>query len=302
MPQPSPITVVGSLNIDLTFAVGQLPQPGETIIAKSVSKSFGGKGANQAIAAARAGAQVSLIGAMGSDEDANRYRERLQKERIDTTGIDTCESHSTGSAFILVDAQGENTITVNPGANAQLTPELLDTRSNAIRQSQALLLQLETPLSTIARATQIARNSQTTAILNPSPWNDALDLSQIPADIIIVNQSEALALTQAKALDPAQLQQWVDTSQHRTALVITRGSSPTLLIEAGKSIASFPPPKVQPVDTVGAGDCFAGSFAAAIASGKSLPQAIRRGNEAGARATQSRGAQAPNIPDNSSFQ
>lgn len=285
-PRPK-IVVVGSLNVDHTLRVPRRPAPGETLTASGAFTCFGGKGANQSLAAARAGGDVTLIGCVGDDDFGARYLQYLRSEGIHTGAI-TKASVPTGSAFILVDDAGENSIVFNPGANHALRPHHLDDQATTIRAAAALLLQLECPLPTVLHAASIAAANGVPVILNPSPL--APEFPGLPCDTLIVNEHEAVALA-GMTLTELQVepQRALDLT-HCRQLIITRGEDTTLAITAGQ-VLSIAPPKVTPVDTVGAGDTFAGAFAVASASGTPLEETIRFANAAGTLATQAAGAQ-----------
>lgn len=273
------IAVVGSLNVDITLRVPRIPAPGETLTAHGLLTCFGGKGANQAVAAARAGAAVSLIGCVGPDDYGAQYTEHLRGEGIDTRGI-VRGSLPTGTAYIAVDDHGENSIIVNPGANHALTPAHLETHADLIRGAQVILLQLECPLLTVLRAAQIAREAGVRIILNPSPWHGALFQHEPPVDVLIVNETEAAALGTE---DPGKI--------GCESLIITRGGAPTRVRHVGQEEVRIAPPSVTPVDTVGAGDTFAGALATALASGTPLSESVSFANAAAALATLKPGAQ-----------
>ena len=283
------IVVVGSLNVDHTLKVPRIPVPGQTIMANGALTSFGGKGANQALAAARAGGDVALIGCVGDDDFGVRYIEQLRAEGILTEGI-VKAAVPTGSAFITVDNAGENAIVVNPGANAALEPHHLDAHAAVIRSAAALLLQFECPLPTVRHAVEMARAAAVPVILNPSPLSPEFMGAEIPCDILIANEHEAAVLV---GMSLAEL----DTAPARALsiarcreLIVTCGAAPTLVLTADTT-SRIAPPKVTPVDTVGAGDAFAGAFCVARATGASLTEAVRFGNAAGALATLKIGAQ-----------
>ena len=274
-PKSPSIVVVGSLNVDHTLRVPRIPAPGETLTSSSMLTCFGGKGANQAVAAARAGGRVAMIGCVGVDDFGTRYIEALKAEGIDTSGISRSEA-PTGSAFIAVDEAGENSIIVNPGANHAITPADIEKQAERIRAADALLLQLECPLPVVRRVAEIAREAGVKVILNPSPLSEAFLADRFDVDVLIVNEGEAAKITPDRDLKQARCAQ----------LIITRGAESTLSItEAG--VSEFAPPKVTPVDTVGAGDTFAGAFA--------VSNDIAFANAAGALATLKAGAQ-PSIP------
>ena len=287
------IVVVGSLNVDHTLRVPRIPAPGETLTAHSGFTCFGGKGANQAVAAARAGGEVALVGCVGDDAFGARYVAHLRNEGIRTDGIASV-SGPTGSAFIAVDDAGENSIIVNPAANHALRARHLDTHAPLIRSASVLLLQLECPLDTVMRAIGMAADAGVPVILNPSPLTGEFIEAGVKVDFLLMNESEAAALTgMTLAGLEADSRAALAAAQSRH-FIITRGSASTLVITAEKTLRICPP-SVTPVDTVGAGDSFAGAFAVAHAGGTPLDAAIRFANAAGALATQTRGAQ-PSIP------
>lgn len=269
------IVVVGSLNVDHTLRVPRIPAPGETLTSSSMLTCFGGKGANQAVAAARAGGRVAMIGCVGVDDFGARYIEALKAEGIDTSGVLRSET-PTGSAFIAVDDAGENSIIVNPGANHAITVANIEKHAEFICNADALLLQLECPLPVVRRAAEIAREAGVKVLLNPSPLSEAFLADRFEVDVLIVNEGEA-----AKIMPDGDFKQ-----ARCSQLIMTRGAESTLHMTADR-VEAFAPPKVTPVDTVGAGDTFAGAFAV---SGD-----ITFANAAGALATLKAGAQ-PSIP------
>ena len=275
------VVVIGSLNIDYTLRVTRIPAPGETLTARSMFSCLGGKGANQAIAAARAGAKVGLIGCVGEDESGARYIEALKNEGIDTRGIQR-SSTPTGVAFIVVDDAGENSIIVNSGANHEVTKAQVERHAALICEADALLLQLECPLPVVRFAAEIASAAGIRVILNPSPLTEAFLADPFEVDVLIVNEGEAQRLAPNRKLREAKCRQ----------LVITRGRGSTLHVTEGGQV-EYVPPNVSPVDTVGAGDAFAGAFA--VASSEGQAHAVAFANAAGALATQKAGAQ-PSIP------
>lgn len=282
------VVVVGSLNMDRTFRVPRIPAPGETLTASGAFSCFGGKGANQAVAAARAGAQVRMVGCVGDDDDAERYRIRLAGEGIETAAICTAAGLPTGSAFITVDDAGENAIVVHPGANHALTPGMVEEAAFSFEHADVVLLQLECPLPAVRWAAELARAAGATVILNPSPWDAALRSAGVPVDVCIVNAREARALTgcNPEGLTPASAE-----AAGCATLVVTRGADPTLVISSAGDVIEVAPPPVTPVDTVGAGDTFAGAFAVARAECRSLGEAVGFANRAAALSTQRPGAQ-----------
>ena len=265
------VCVVGSVNMDQVFTVESLPHPGETVMASTVRLIPGGKGGNQAVAAARAGAGVQLVAALGDDPAADRLRSHLQANGVGLDGVVTVEGPS-GSAVIAVDAAGENTIVVAPGANARLSIESGEVRS-VISDSDVLLLQLEIPVVTAVQAARLARDAGAVVIVNASPTgvkpHDLLTLARL-ADVVVVNEAEAR-----------------DWHWPVTHLVITRGRRGASYLGQDERF-DVPAPAVRPVDTTGAGDVFAGVLAAEWLAGHE--EALRRACAAGALATLVAGA------------
>ncbi|MCH2064633.1 MAG: ribokinase [Roseibacillus sp.] len=275
------ISVVGSLNVDLTFRVPRFPGPGETLMASQALTAFGGKGANQAVAAARAGARVRMIGCLGNDEPGKRYRDYLAGESIDHAGV-LAGAGPTGTAFITVDGEGENTIVVHPGANHELTEAKMDGLVSHFRDSAVTLLQLECPLDAVVRAAGVAKEAGATLIFNPSPWDPESMERNIPFDILIVNEREEEGLRSGNGMACIQ--------ERCEAIIVTRGAQSTRVLTEGRTL-EVEPPSVSPVDTVGAGDTFAGVFALAHAEGLGLLDSVRMANTAAALATLKLGAQ-----------
>lgn len=260
------VCVVGSVNADLTFNVDALPRPGQTVLASSMSTSPGGKGGNQAVAAARAGAVVQLVAALGSDSAAEQLRAHLRANEIGLDGVVSLPGPG-GTAVIVVDSAAENTIVVAPGANAHLTMNSADIRT-VIADSDVLLLQLEIPIATAITAARVARAAGAVVIVNASPAgaqpHNLLALSEL-ADVVVVNEAEA--------------REWHWPVPH---LVITRGSRGASYLGSDERF-DVPAPAVEAVDTTGAGDVFAGVLAAGWCSGHE--DALRRACAAGALST-----------------
>jgi ribokinase len=276
------IVVVGSLNIDRFSTVARLPQPGETVTARETFMRFGGKGANQAVAAARLGARVAMMGAVGADNDGRAYQRRLVEEKIDGRGLmEKGEGVATGAATIAVDDRGENFIIVDPGANGRLTATDVRRFGELIRAAKVVLLQLEIPLEAVLEVLRIAHDSGAAVVFNPSPWRADFPWRDVALHTVIVNETEAEAWLGGPRF-PRDLR--------IERIVVTRGAGPTQGLTAGE-ILSATPPGLQPVDTVGAGDAFAGAYAVALAEGMAFADALRFANAAGALATQKPGAQ-----------
>ncbi|HEX2101978.1 MAG TPA: ribokinase [Candidatus Synoicihabitans sp.] len=295
------VTVVGTLNVDHVWRVPRIPRPGETVLADAVERQFGGKGANQAIAAARQGCRVRMIGAVGDDADGACYRERLASEGVVVDHLHTAEGVATGTAHVYVDPHGENLIVVDRGANARLDEDKVRfALDRTLHDTTILLLQLETPRDAVLAALRMAEAADVRSLLNASPAARDFPWGEIAIDTVIVNESECresfgFAADDLGRLDSAgrvQLCGCLKVSH----VIVTRGSRATLhLSPTGVShVPTFP---VTPRDTVGAGDTFAGVLASRLAACMPREQAIREANVAAALSTLSSGAQ-PGMPTN----
>ena len=273
------IVVVGSANLDLVATVDALPQPGQTVPAVSYAEHAGGKGLNQAVACARMGATVAFIGCVGDDEAGQSLRALLESEGIDVSGL-RMSALPTGRALITVDAAGENSIVVVPGANATVGTG----HDIVIPQCSLVLAQLEIPLGTVAAVMTRARGMGARTVLNPAPAV-GLPADVIAAcDVIVPNETEETVLGGAENLLALGSRAVVLTLGARGARVMTDGSS-----------TDISPHRVTPVDTVGAGDAFVGAMCAELVQGATLVDACRVGAVAGALATTVRGA-VPSLP------
>lgn len=286
------ITVLGSINLDYVVRVAHHPVPGETVLGGDVQTHAGGKGANQAVAAARAGVRVRMIGCVGSDAPGATMRENLGREGIDTTLVKTV-SGSSGAAFIAVNATGQNSIIVSSGANAQVT--VSDLNPSRLAWSKVLLMQLETPLEVVLKAASLAKQGGVRVVLNLAPAMPLSPEQLRDIDVLIVNETEA-----------GMLGGTVPQSA-RQALVVARDLREmvgTVIVTLGANGAVFssldaeghiPSPVVQVVDTTAAGDAFIGALCAALCDGLLLEAAVKRGVAAGALACTKAGAQ-PSLP------
>lgn len=282
------ILVVGSLCVDNTLYVSSLPSPGETVIAHSSLSSFGGKGANQALAAKMAGGEVTFLACTGNDPAGHGYRKHLDNHGIDSTSIVVDSKAPTGSAFLAVEDSGENSIVINPGANHALRPEHLDQHLDLFKKATHLLLQLEIPFETIQHACRLARENKVTILMNPSPWSDDFNPVDFPCDVLIVNEHEAASFLGPHHEEPSgELLEKVNLQ----TLLVTHGNEPTLVVSKSGEPYEVPPPAVTPVDTVGAGDAFTGALAVALAEGQSLKAAVRFANTAASLSILKPGAQ-----------
>lgn len=287
---PPNVVIIGSLNVDHIAQVDHLPQPGETVAATRLDKRLGGKGANQALAAARQGVQATLIGCLGDDPDGRDYRNFLRREGVNCSSLNTVRG-GTGTAFISVDAQAENQIVVIPGANAALTAPAVRMQRARIAVAKMLLLQLEIPLETAVEAILIANETHVPAILNASPMRKDFPWGTVKIEVLIVNEHEAETLFGGVSKG-SDLKTWSEllTTHGIHHVIITRGGEPTRVISQNR-VVEVPAHPVTPIDTVGAGDTFAGAFAAHYAEGSAIEEAVRWANAAAALSTLKSGAQ-----------
>ena len=290
------VVIVGSINTDMILAVDQLPKLGETVLGGEFTSAGGGKGANQAVAAARAGAQVTFVAKVGYDPLGNESIARFQAEGIDTTHISRDSGASTGVALIFVDAAGENCIGVASGANAKLSTADIDTARDVIASASVLLVQLETPLETVARAIDLAHAAGVRVLLNPAPARTLPDALLGRVSIITPNRGETELLTGVKMGDAASLAEAVRALHARgvSQAILTLGSAGVYVSE-GAAAYELPAHKVEPVDTTAAGDVFSGALAAALSEDRALRDAVAFANAAAALSVQRMGAQ-PSVP------
>ena len=281
------ILVVGSSNIDLVASVDRLPSRGETVLGYRFTQSFGGKGANQAVAAARAGAEVAFLSKLGADANGRLIEQHLAAQGLSRPILLRDAEFPTGVAMILVDHSGENQIAVVPGSNGRLTPADLRQHRELIAGARVLLLQMEIPRETVFEALRLGRECGLTTILNPAPAaplpSDLLRL----VDILTPNESEAQVLT--GSADPAEAAR-ILTERGVGTVVVTCGANGAFLA-TGNDVTHIPGFLVETIDSTGAGDAFNGALACAVAEGAPIKSAIERANAAGALATTGRGAQ-----------
>ncbi|WP_460156240.1 ribokinase [Pseudomonas sp. S2_H10] len=290
------VVVIGSLNMDLVTRAPRLPKGGETLIGQSFTTVSGGKGANQAVAAARLGARVSMIGCVGSDAYGEALRGALLAERIDCQAVSTVDG-SSGVALIVVDDSSQNAIVIVPGANGALTAEAIDRFDSVIQAADVLICQLEVPDASVGHALKRGRELGKTVILNPAPASRPLPSDWYASiDYLIPNESEASALTGlvVDSLETAQAAATRLIAMGAGKVIITLGAQGSLFAD-GQRFEHFPAPVVKAVDTTAAGDTFVGGFAAALAGGEDEAQAIRFGQVAAALSVTRAGAQ-PSIP------
>jgi ribokinase len=281
------VAVVGSVNADYVVSIGRLPRPGETVAGGTLAVHPGGKGANQAHAAARLGAEVTLVGAVGADRAASDERAALAADGVDTSALAECDGPS-GVAVILVDDSGENMIAVAPGANSRLSAEQVTTRLAGLLDARSVVLaSLEIPLAAVTAAAAAARQAGATMVINPAPGMP-LPAELLTGTILTPNEGE-LRQVAAGAEDAASAVASV-LAAGAAAVALTRGSRGAVLYRPGQPAVEVPAPRVSVVDTVGAGDAFNGSLAAALSDGIPLAEGLTRAVAAGALACTSAGA------------
>ena len=283
------VFVLGSANLDQFLRVPHIVAPGETILATGSDTSPGGKGLNQAVAAARSGAETVFLGNIGTDSAAQTLLATLQDEA--DLCLDRVVQHDTtptGVALIQLEGSGENSIIVNPGANSENLPGNLAERLNDITAEDVLVCQLEIPIVTVAAGLELARKAGAMTILNAAPATTVTELLE-HVDLLIVNETEAEALL-GSDLDAHDAAEALYEKFDRDVIATLGEAGSVVVNDSGKEIV--PARKVRVVDTTGAGDAFVGALAAALASGKSLGEAARWGTALAAFACQAAGAQA----------
>ncbi len=290
------IVCVGSSNTDMILRTHRIPQPGETVLGGAFSTAAGGKGANQAVAAARAGGEVSFIARFGDDMLGRKAREELARDGIDLDGSIVDSSAPSGVAFIFVDDQGQNSIGVAPGANGNLSIEDVEQHRGLIEGAGILLMQLEIPLATIERAAAIAAEAGVKTILDPAPAVALSETLLSRIDIVTPNESEAEILTglSVKTAGEAEAAGRRLLEMGAKVAIVTLGAQGALVVtgEGVERVAGYP---VRAVDSTAAGDTFAGALAVGLAEGLALREAVAFANRAAALSVMTLGAQ-PSIP------
>jgi ribokinase len=275
------VAVVGSVNLDLVATTARLPGPGETVSGTSYAEHAGGKGLNQAIAAARTGARTALVAAVGDDEAGTRLRATAAKDAVDVAAVRVLDGVTTGRALIVVDDRAENSIVVVPGANA-----LMD--ADALPEASVVVAQLEVPIAQVVAAFRLAHDRGARTILNPAPAQALPDEPLGLCDIVVPNEHEVQLIGGALAL----------IERGAGAVVTTLGGSGVAVsesIDGSPTQWTVPAIEVSPIDTTGAGDAFCGALAARLALGDDLHQAVGYAVAAGALATTVAGA-VPSLP------
>jgi ribokinase len=296
------ITVVGSINVDLVINSDRIQLPGETIKGSGFQVISGGKGANQAVAAARQGMATSFIGCIGDDDFGESQKENLIEENVNINYLSKVDNESTGVAVIVVETSGDNRIILSPGANDRLTPELVEAAEDAITRSKILICQLETPLPAVKKALEIARKNETITVLNPAPAVplDSSILSLV--DYLIPNETEAAILSGVEVVDVESAKEAAKVLAAKCSgtIIITMGEHGVLTATDGKMeyTEAFP---VKAIDTTAAGDTFIGTLASFISEADDLETSVTKAMCAAAISVTKIGAQT-SIPNRKDFQ
>jgi ribokinase len=290
------VIVAGSVNMDLVVHAARHPRPGETVLGHTFQTFPGGKGANQAVAAARLGARASLVAMLGDDAFGESLAVFLRAERVDVAHVTRTEG-VTGIGCIVVDAQSQNTIVVVPGANARLGADCV--RPVPMSLGDILVSQLEIPLPTVQAFFERGKQQGATTVLNPSPAQACPPALLELADILVLNETETVLLAGISGLDPADTDAVVDAATalrvgHEQSVVVTLGERGAIVIQ-GDTHHAIPARNVRAVDPTGAGDCFVGALAARLAGGEAFLPALRYANVAASLCVQKPGA-APSLP------
>jgi ribokinase len=286
------VAIVGSANMDLVFGTERIPRPGETLLARSADRFAGGKGLNQAVASARSGARTTFIGSLGSDENGDVIAGTMAEAGIDASLVRR-GAEPTGQAFIVVSADGENTIVVASGANGELVALTADDRAT-IAAASVLLMQFELPMSVVIDSAKAAKAAGTMVMLNAAPAAP-VDPSLLKSlDYLIVNEHEVCLIADVAELEAASRA----VAAIVPKLIVTLGPDGAALYDGGVETARVRAPRVTTVDSTGAGDTFCGAFAAAIAEGREFVDAAEFATAAAALSVQALGA-VPSIPTRS---
>ncbi|WP_262267687.1 ribokinase [Microvirga yunnanensis] len=289
------ITVIGSINIDLVAKAQRLPRPGETVAGRDFTTNAGGKGANQALAARRAGADVKLVGAVGKDAFADAALVSLIEENVCLSDVKRVDE-ATGTALISVCDDGENSIIIIPGANGALTIADAEEAVAAMESGDILMLQLEVPADVVEGALKVARSKQIRTVLNIAPLVPSAPELALLADIVVANETEFHLLAGESKVLPGEYEQILRRTHRRSqqTFIVTLGKDGAIAIDKG-NVYRVSGLTVTVIDTVGAGDTFCGYLAAGLAASLPFPQALRRAAVAGSLACMKPGAQ-PAIP------
>ena len=290
------LVVLGSINADHILNLETFPTPGETVTGNQYQVAFGGKGANQAVAAGRSGANIAFIACTGDDDTGERVRKQLASDNIDVSPVSVVEGESTGVALIFVNAEGENVIGIHAGANAALTTERVEAQRAIISGAEALLMQLESPVESVLAAAKIAHENHTTVVLNPAPARVLSDELLALVDIITPNETEAEKLTGIRVENDDDAARAAGALHDKGigTVIITLGSRGVWASANGEG-RRVPGFKVKAIDTIAAGDTFNGALVTALLEGRAMDEAIRFAHAAAAIAVTRKGAQ-PSVP------
>ena len=291
------IVVVGSLNMDLVVQVPAIPKPGETVLGNNFATYPGGKGANQAVAAARLGASVTMVGQVGADAYGESLINNLVLEDVNVDCVFIDERNATGIAMISVDSGGQNSIVVASGANFTLTKDHIQTAWNKMGDVDIVIMPLETPLDTILEAARLAKKQGITIVLNPAPARSLTEELLSCVDVLVPNEHEIIQLSEYYVASITEVEEAARTliSRGVKAVVTTLGSNGSSIVEDGKDAVFLPPFAVDALDTTAAGDSFVAALAVGLGEGKSLYEACDFANAAGALTVTKMGAQ-PSLP------
>lgn len=274
------VLVLGSINRDLVLAVDAHPRPGETVSGSDIREFPGGKGANQAVAACRAGAETLLVGAVGTDGFGASMRAFLAGEGVDLTGVITVPDHPTGIAVILVDRNAENTVTIAPGANLALGA--VDAGKVAFQPGDLVVSQFEVPEDFIRAGFTRARAAGAVTIFNPAPMKELSPALLALCDLVVLNETELEAASGlADLVEPREIEAAARRIGEGRTIIVTLGAKGCLAVHSG-GVITLPGRAVPAADTTGAGDCFVGVLAAGLAEGRTLQAALDRANRAAA--------------------
>ena len=291
----SNIIVVGSLNMDLVIQVPNIPRPGETILGNNFTTIPGGKGANQAVAAARLGASVTMVGQIGSDDYGEALIANLEKEGVNVENVFVDKNSATGIALIAVDSIGQNSIAVASGANFTLTKEMIRQAWKNIETVDVLVMPLETPSETIFEAAKQAKKKGAKVVLNPAPARELDDDLLSLVDVLVPNEHEIFQIVKNQDQDDLREASNLLHKKGVSTVIITLGGDGVTIMNKDQPEVHIAARKVDVVDTTAAGDSFVAALAIGIAEGKTLEDACRYANVVGALTVTKKGAQ-PSLP------
>ncbi|QAV23065.1 ribokinase [Proteus hauseri] len=291
------LVILGSVNADHILNVANFPLPGETVSGNHFQMVFGGKGANQAVAAGRCGANITFLACLGDDDIGKKAKAQLLTDNIDINSIELIENEATGVALIFVNQHGENVIGIHSGANGRLNTDYVERHAGVIKGAAALLMQLESPLDSVLKAAEFANQEKVQVILNPAPAQALPDNLLSLVDIITPNETETEYLTGIKVIDDESAQEAANILHNKgiDTVLITLGSRGVWVSQIGHQGCCVPAFKVKAVDTIAAGDTFNGAFITALLEEQPMMSAIKFAHAAAAIAVTRSGAQ-PSVP------